>query len=278
MLVTDAQIHVWEVDRPGRPWPEGQRTPPQLPDGFSAEQAIRAMDEIGVDRAVIVPPSWVGENNATALEAAEAHPGRFAVMGRIDPLAPDTPDRLASWLQQPHMLGIRLTFNFPRMAAWMENITEQESFWEGCERCGIPLMLYLPGAAHRLDPIATRHSGVRFVLDHMARPGNAGGPAAFADLDAMLALARHTNVAVKVSSAPNYSTEPYPYADIHPFLRRIYDAFGPRRMLWGSDLTRLRGSYRECADLFRRALDFLTEEDRGWIMGGAAASFLNWPE
>ena len=278
MLVTDAQIHVWEVSRPDRPWPEGERTPPQLPHGFSAEQAITAMDEIGVDRAVIVPPSWIGENSATALEAAAAYPQRFAVMGRIDPLAPDTPERLATWLQQPHMIGIRLTFNFPRMAAWLEDPEAQESFWAACERYGIPLMLYLPGAAQKLEPIAARHPGLRLVLDHMARPGNRGGPAAFADLDQMLALARHENVAVKVSSAPNYSAEPYPYADIHPYLRRIYEAFGARRMLWGSDLTRLRGTYRACADLFRRALDFLSDEDRAWIMGGAAAAFLNWPE
>ena len=68
MLITDSQVHIWEVERLDRPWPQPRRNEPQLPDGFSAEQMLTEMDAIGVDRAVIVPPTWVGEGNLTALE------------------------------------------------------------------------------------------------------------------------------------------------------------------------------------------------------------------
>ena len=81
MLVTDAQIHLWELERPDRPWPKDGRATPQRPDGFTAEQMLAEMDPVGVDRAVIVPPSWIGESNEYALEAAEKYPNRFAVMG-----------------------------------------------------------------------------------------------------------------------------------------------------------------------------------------------------
>src|SRR6266581_3258922 len=110
MLITDAQIHVWEVDRPDRPWPKPQRGEAQRPNGYYPEDAVRDMDAAGVDRAVIVPPVVVGENNATALEAAERYPGRFAVMGKIDVNAADALKQLDAWLRQPNMLGIRLTF------------------------------------------------------------------------------------------------------------------------------------------------------------------------
>lgn len=278
MLITDAQIHVWEVDRPDRPWPkEAERTPPQLPNGFSAEEALAQMDAAGVDRVVIVPPSWIGENNATALEAAARYPVRFAVMGRFDPRPPDARVQLERWLDQPHMLGIRMTFHTPPFAGMLDD-GSLDWFWAACERLAIPLMVYVPGAAEKVQPVAERHPELRLVLDHMARPGGRRGPAAFADIDALLALARYPNVLVKVSSVPNYSAEPYPFRDLHPFLRRIYDSFGPRRLLWGSDLTRLTSSYRECLDLFRVALDFLSTEDNEWILGKTAATVLGWSE
>src|SRR5690349_19805234 len=84
MLITDAQVHLWEVDRPGRPWPSRPQRPPHRPHGFSAEAMLAEMESAGVDRAVIVPPHWVGDNNAFAIERATKYPGRFGVVGRID--------------------------------------------------------------------------------------------------------------------------------------------------------------------------------------------------
>ena len=86
------------------------------------------------------------------------------------------------------------------------------------------------------------------------------------------------NVLIKVSSAPNYSDDPYPYADIHPQLKRIYEAWGPRRMMWGSDITRQRGSYRDSVRLFSEALNFLEPADREWILGRTLAEVLRWPD
>jgi len=40
MLITDAQIHLWEVDRLDRPWMKGLQRPPHRPNGFSAEEII----------------------------------------------------------------------------------------------------------------------------------------------------------------------------------------------------------------------------------------------
>ena len=89
MLVSDAQVHLWEVHRPDRPWPQEQQRPPHRPNGFSPEEMLAEMNAAGVDRAVIVPPTWVGENNATALQAAARYPRRFAVVGRFDVKAAD---------------------------------------------------------------------------------------------------------------------------------------------------------------------------------------------
>ncbi|HTE87229.1 MAG TPA: amidohydrolase family protein [Dehalococcoidia bacterium] len=277
MLITDAQIHIWEVDRPDRPWPKPQRGEPQRPNGYYPEEAIRDMDAVGVDRAIIVPPNVAGENNLTALEAAENYPGRFAVMGRFDVNDAGARERLDGWLKQPHMLGIRVTFRYtPRLEQLDDGSLEW--FWTTCEELGIALMMFLPGMAAKAGPIAERHPGLTIVLDHMARQLDPRGDAAFTDLAVLLELASRPRVFVKVSSVPNFSAEAYPHRDIQPYLRRIYDAFGPRRLFWGSDITRLSGSYRDCLRLFQEGLDFLSAVDRELILGKALAEALNWPE
>lgn len=278
MLVTDAQVHVWEADRPDRPWPPSGRTTPHRATPLEAEEMLAEMDRAGVDRAVIVPPSWIGENNSTGLEAAATYPDRFAVMGRFDPEDPAGRSQLATWLDQPGMLGIRITFNTPRFVQWLDDGT-LDWFWGEAERYGIPVMALFQGRLlDKVHPIAQQHPGLTLIIDHMGRPSGTRGAAAFADLDNLLALARYPNVLVKATSAPSYSEEPYPHRDIQPHLRRIYDAFGARRLLWGSDITRLPGTYRECLALFQEALDFLSEDDKEWILGRTAAEALKWPE
>jgi predicted TIM-barrel fold metal-dependent hydrolase len=69
MLITDVQVHLWEIDRPDRPRMKGLQRPPHRPDGFGAEEILAEMDAVGVERAVIVPPTWVGDNNQSVLEA-----------------------------------------------------------------------------------------------------------------------------------------------------------------------------------------------------------------
>ncbi|HLF76720.1 MAG TPA: amidohydrolase family protein [Dehalococcoidia bacterium] len=276
MPITDSQVHIWEVDRPDRPWPPN-RNPAQLPNGFSAEQMLEQMDAAGVDRAVIVPPTYVGEMNDTAIEASQAYPKRFAVMGRFDPQAPHARETLAGWLSQPHMLGIRMTFRIPPFNAWLDDGT-LDWFFADCERRGIPLMLLLPGLLDRLAAVAARHPGLTLIVDHMGVVPDSVVPEAFDKLHELEALARFQNVWVKTSSAPCFSREAYPFADLYPYLKRIYDAFGPRRLMWGADFTRLRGTYTECLRHFQEGLDFLTEEDKPWILGGNLAEALNWPE
>lgn len=278
MLVTDAQIHLWEIETPERPWPKDGRATPQRPDGFTAEQMLAEMDPIGVDRAVIVPPSWIGESNEYALEAAEKYPGRFAVMGRIDPANQEHVASLDTWLDQKHMLGIRLTFNTPTFVAGLDNGLF-DKLWASCERNKIPVMALFAGPLiTKVSPIVEKHPGLSLIIDHMGRVPAAHGPEAWENLDLLLALKRHPNVWVKTSCAPTHSDESFPYRDLHPHLERIYDAFGANRLAWGSDITRLKGTYGENLRLFQDELTFLSADDKEWILGKTLAGVLNWPE
>ena len=112
----------------------------------------------------------------------------------------------------------------------------------------------------------------------MPRTPGRSSPTAFEGNEDLRDLARYPNTCVKVSSAPSFSNDPYPFKDIHGILRGLYDSFGPRRLLWGSDITRLTSTYEENFRLYRDALDFLSTEDKERILGKNVAEVLRWPE
>jgi hypothetical protein len=114
-MIVDAQVHLWTAETPERRWVPGR--PPQLPEPFTIDKLVPLMDEAGVDRVVVVPPSWPGDRNDFGLEAARRYPERFHVMGRIPLEKPESAALLPAWKQQPGMLGVRVTFLGPQ-AAW----------------------------------------------------------------------------------------------------------------------------------------------------------------
>jgi L-fuconolactonase len=81
---------------------------------------------------------------------------------------------------------------------------------------------------------------------------------------------------VKVSALPCYTEAAYPYRNLYTHVRRVYDAFGPERMIWGSDLSRPRDSYRECVTMFTEEMDWLSSKDLEWIMGRTLCEWLGW--
>ncbi len=83
-------------------------------------------------------------------------------------------------------------------------------------------------------------------------------------------------MAVKATGAPSYSSDPCPFRNIHTYLREIHDAFGPRRMFWGTDITRMPCSWRQCVSLFTEELPWLSEPDKELIMGQAVCDWLGW--
>src|SRR5712691_9048523 len=141
--IVDAQVHLWKAESPDWQWVPGLK--PQLPEPFTIERLVPMMEEAGVDRAVIVPPSWPGDRNDYGLEAAGRYPGRFAVMGRISLPKPESAALLPKWREQPGMLGVRVTFTrLPGASGWLSDGTA-DWFWPAAEKAGLPVMFLAPG-------------------------------------------------------------------------------------------------------------------------------------
>jgi predicted TIM-barrel fold metal-dependent hydrolase len=274
-VIVDAQIHLWGPNSPTLPWVPN--VPPQMPEPFTIERALPLMDEAGVDRAIVVPPSWVGDRNDYALEAARRYPGRFAVMGRLPLNKPDAAAQLPKWKDQPGMLGVRALF-LGGSERWLTDGTA-DWFWPAAEKAGLPVMVLAGNGAEGFFRVADRHPQLQLIIDHMGitvaavRAGRV--PEVIGQVER---LARYPNVSVKLSAVPNLSSQPYPFADFYDHIQRLFNAYGPQRSYWGTDITNgfAKATYRQRVTHFTETLKFLSEGDKDWVMGRALLVRLKW--
>ena len=282
-LIVDAQVHVWAPATVERPWAPGAETYADGVENLSSadreplgpDELLGEMDAVGVDRAILVPPTFTGDDNSVALQGARHHPDRFAVMGRIDLTEPQ-PDSVASWLETPGMLGVRLTFHWGAQRYWLHDGTA-DWFWPCAEEHDIPVMVFCPGDLERIAEVARTHPRLRLIIDHFALPLGVRGDGIGAVVDELLRLADLDNVAVKASALPSYVDEPAPFPSLHPHIERVVGAFGASRVFWGSELTRLPCSYAEVLALFAEDLESLSGEQRRSILGAGVTEWLGWP-
>ncbi len=196
--------------------------------------------------------------------------------GVFDLQAPESRGLLATWRRQPGMLGLRVHFSRPAERLLLTE-GQIDWLWPQAEEAGVPVMVsLLPQDLHLIDAVAQRHPGLKLAIDRFAVAINCKDEQAFACIDELLRLARHPKVTVKATCLPSYTADSYPSRRLHPYLQRIYDAFGPARIFWGSDLTRLPGSYRQCVTMFTEEMPWLTAGDLEWIMGRGLCEWLGW--
>ncbi len=270
MLIVDAQVHIWNGGKASAHHLCGR------PDPFTADDLQSEMHVAGVNCAVLAPPAWDPSGNAPSLEAANAFPARFAVTGDIDWLAAPDPAQIEHWCRQPGMRGLRLIFNTPEKQSRLSDGTA-DWIWAAAQHADVPVMLLIPGAVPLVGDIARRYPDLRLCIDHLGIPRGAKNAAAFEHLPQLLALAAHPHIVVKVGGFPAYSTiDAYPYPSLHGYLRRVYDAFGPQRMFWASDLSRMSCPYREVVTLFTDGVPWLSEADKRLIMGESVCRWLDW--
>ena len=173
------------------------------------------------------------------------------------------------------MLGLRFFFLQPHQQNWLTDGT-MDWLWPAAERAQIPIALMASNHLPAVGRIAERHPGLRLLIDHFARVRGATDDAAHANQPALLALAKYPNVAVKATGAPGNSSQPYPYRNIHKYIQQIYDAFGPRRMFWGTDITRMPCSWRQCVTMFTEELPWLKGRDLELVMGQGVCDWIGW--
>ena len=175
------------------------------------------------------------------------------------------------------MLGVRVSF-LGASGAWLRDGTA-DWIWPAAEKAGLPVMFLTAAQSAAFAPIAERHPRLTLIVDHMGVSGDASRSGKRDDaFEQALALARYPNVSVKLSAIANFSSDPYPFRDSVPYIRRLFDAYGPQRCYWGTDITNsfARASYRQRIEQFTTELPFLSEQDKDWVMGRGIRARLGW--
>jgi predicted TIM-barrel fold metal-dependent hydrolase len=266
MLIIDAQIHLWS---------QGTTLPPHRREPYSMEQALADMDVAGVDAALIHPPSWDAASNELAVAAVGAHPRRFAILGRLPLDRRESRAEIESWKTRPGMLGLRYTFLQPHQKTWPTDGT-MDWLWPAAERLGLPVALLASEFLPLVGAVAERHPNLKLIVDHLGALRGNKGDAAFANLPQLVALAKHPNIAVKATGGPGYASDGYPFRSLHPVYRRLFDAFGPKRLFWGTDITRMPCTWRQCVTAFTEEMPWLGDGDKALIMGQALCDWIGW--
>jgi len=268
----DAHVHVFPGQSERYPLGPGSRLD-QLPmPSFTPEQLLAHTRPCGVRRVVLIQFSRYGFDNSYILDAMREHPGVFAVVGMVD--LRDRPGEKARDLARRGARGLRVAPGGQKRDAWLadEGLLElwQVAGQEGMAVCPLVNPEFLPAVGQ----LCGKFPGTKVVIDHFARIG-ADGQIRKEHLDDLCALAKHPQVQVKVSAFYALGRKESPYLDLAPMIRRVLDAFGPERLMWGSDspFQVLKGhTYRDSVELLRSRLDFLSAADRRRLLRDTAAN------
>jgi predicted TIM-barrel fold metal-dependent hydrolase len=275
MFTIDAQVHAYERNHPGRPWAGVLQGPPEV----TGDQMLAAMDAVGVDGAILVSPFSLYRYDASyAVEVHASHPDRFRLVKPVDPGDPAVVETIDEWAAATGTVGVRLMLN--RELSTDPADPGINRVLATAARHSLPVNLLAWGRLEQAGELAARNPDTQLVIDHVGlqQPFAPPPPAEpFADLPNVLALAAQPNIAIKITGACTLSHDPFPYRDIWDNLRRIFDAFGLDRCLWGTDWTRAVAllTYEQGVEAFR-VTDRLSDSDRASLMGGTLTRIYNW--
>ena len=266
MLIIDSQIHLWDG---------GQAPPHHRQKPYLAEEAIADMDAAGVDAAINHPPIWDADSNRYAIESARRYPDRFATLGWLKLNRPDAPDQVRNWRSQPGMIGLRFLCVAPDEQSWPTDGV-MDWFLPLAEELGLPVAVAGPILAPHVGRWAAQYPDLKLTLDHFGLVSLTAGHG-LVQAEGLLSWSRFPNVSVKLTGAPDYATDEYPFRSMHDTIRRLYDAYGPERLFWGTDITRLKCTWRQAITMYTEELPWLSETDKVLIMGAAYRRWFGWP-
>jgi L-fuconolactonase len=257
--ILDPHVHVWKHD------PEFPFAPDaHVPERDAAPETLLAlMKANGVARTVIIQVIHYKYDNRYLASVLKRYPKIFQGVCRVDPLSPDAPDDL-SRLTAAGFRGVRLSPAGNATGDWFRGPL-MPPLWKRCQELKVPMTVLapitrMPDVGHLLESLPE----LTVVIDHMAdcpidQP---------AELEKLIALKRYPKLFVKISHTWSISRQPYPWLDAQDYVKRLYGAFGPQRLMWATDwpIVENVSSYERALSIVRDDMKFLNAEDKSWIL------------
>ncbi len=265
----DSHVHVWKHD-PAFPFAAGANPPAE---DASVDQLLELMQSNQVLRTVLIQVIHYRWDNRYLTNVLKRHPRTFKGVCRVNPQDPSAPDHLSRLTEIDGFHGVRLSPAATAEGDWIRGPL-MPPLWRRCSQLKVPMTILAPVTRMPdLTPLIEQNPDLNVVIDHMAdcpldRPDQ---------LQMLLDLASYPRVYVKISHVWSLSKQPYPYADSIPQVKHLYDTFGAKRLMWGTDwpISLKQLSYESAVALYRDHLDFLPAKDREQILSKTVQQV--WP-
>jgi predicted TIM-barrel fold metal-dependent hydrolase len=273
-VIVDSHVHVISPDTVRFPHAPvgGRQSDWSKKHTMTYDELVLAMDDAGIEAAVVVQASTVyGHNSSYVVEAVRAHPDRFVGVFSIDAPAPDAVEQIKRWTGEG-LSGLRLFTTGTTMPGQSSSLGDPASYpaWAYAEEHGISLCLQMTSQGLPvLRGLLERFPKATVLLDHLARPDPSEGPP-YTAVQPLFDMAELPGVHLKLtnrtiaSAAQGKST---PAA----FVEAVVGKFGAERIAWGSNFPAAEDSLKNLLGEAQAALAFLPETQRDLIFSGVAA-------
>lgn len=258
--IFDPHVHIW-VNDARYPWAAGTKDAPQT--NRTPEMLLGLMRANNVERTVLVQYIGYRWDNRYASDTMKMFAPRFLGVCRVNPTDAAAPDQLTALTAQGFH-GVRLSPSADANGDWIKGPL-MTPLWKRAEALRVPMTILAPiGRIPDLEPLIGRCPELDVVIDHMA-DCPIDQPQA---LNKLIALARFPRVFVKISHTWAISRQPYPWLDAQEYVKRLYSAFGPQRLMWGTDwpVHEKWTTYDKTLSVVRDEMKFLNKEDKSWIL------------
>jgi L-fuconolactonase len=259
--IIDPHVHVWKHD-PAFPFAQGANVPAR---DAAPETLLEKMKANGVARTVIIQVIHYRYDNSYLASVLKQYPNVFQGVARVDPLNPEAPDHLSK-LTEHGFRGVRLSPAGNATGDWFHGPL-MPPLWKRCEQLKAPMTVLAPiSRMPEVGFLLEKLPDLTVVIDHMAdcpvdQP---------AELEKLIALKRFPKLFVKVSHTWSLSKQQYPWADSQEHVKRLYDAFGPQRLMWATDWPIVENTagatYEKALSVVRDEMKFLNAEDKSWML------------
>lgn len=258
--IIDPHVHVWKHD-PAFPFAAGAKVPDY---DATPEMLLSLMKANGVVKTVIIQVIHYRYDNSYLAAVLKQYPQYFRGVCRVDPLDPAAPDHLSQISGQPGFHGVRLSPAADATGDWITGPL-MPPLWKRCQSLGMPMTLLAPiTRVPDIQKLVERFPELTVVIDHMAdcpvdQPQ---------ELEKLVALVRYPKVFVKISHTWSLSKQSYPWLDSQRLVKRLYETFGPKRLMWATDwpIAKERATYAQRLTVVQDDMAFLNADDKRWML------------
>jgi predicted TIM-barrel fold metal-dependent hydrolase len=257
--ILDPHVHVWKHD-PKYPFAPDAKPPAR---DAAPETLLQHMKDNGVAKTVIIQVIHYKYDNSFLADVLKQYRGTFQGVCRVDPLDPAAPDHL-SRLTGQGFRGVRLSPAGNASGDWFHGPL-MPPLWKRCHELKVPMTVLAPiTRMPEVGILLEKTPDLTVVIDHMAdcpvdQP---------AELEKLIALKRYPNLFVKISHTWSLSKQPYPWLDAQQLVKRLYEAYGPQRLMWATDwpIVENNSTYDKALSVVRDDMPFLNADDKRWIL------------